>query len=78
MYRGGKMIKKLNLITVCLGLLWGCAGMQPETTFEDNTFTCDFPKLKVQILKDVLKQQEKSQQGGGYRSTSHLYTTGPG
>lgn len=77
MYRGERMIKKLTLNIVCLGVLMGCAGTQPQTTFVDNTFTSDLPKLKVQILKDVLSQQEKSQQRGSCRSTVHSYTTGP-
>ena len=71
------MIKKLTLTIVCLGLLLGCAGMQPQTTFEDNTFTSDLPKLKVRILKNVSRQNEKSQQRSGYKYTSHFYTTGP-
>ena len=71
-------MKKLNLITVCLGLLWGCAGMQPATTFEDNTFSCDFPKLKVRILKNVSNQKEESKQGSGFRKTIHSYITESG
>lgn len=70
------MIKKLTLNIVCLGLLWGCAGVKPQTTFENNTFSCDFPKLKVQILNNVVRQTEKSTPGQGYRRTIHSYRTG--
>jgi hypothetical protein len=78
MHGRGKMIMKRTLILVCLSFLWGCAGIQPQTTFENNTFTCDFPELKVRILKPVLKLQEKSQQISYCRSTAHIFTTGPG
>jgi len=52
------MIKKLTLTIVCVGLLLGCAGMQPQTTFKDNTFTSDLPKLKVRILKNVSRMDD--------------------
>ena len=45
------MIKKLTLTIVCLGLLWGCASTPPQRAFKGNTFTSDFPKLKVKIHK---------------------------
>ncbi len=72
------MIKKIILIISCLGLLWGCAGMQPQTTFEDNTFTCDFPKVKVRILKTVVHQTEKSTQAQGLKRTVYSYQTESG
>jgi hypothetical protein len=53
------MIKKLTLIIVCLGLLWGCAGMQPQRTFENSTFTSDFPELCVKIHRSYIFNQGK-------------------
>ncbi|MGD2185260.1 MAG: hypothetical protein PVI71_03990 [Desulfobacterales bacterium] len=53
------MIKKLTLTIVCSGLLWGCAGMQPQRAFKGNTFTSDFPKLKVKIHKSHQWDQGK-------------------
>jgi len=72
------MIKKLTLTIVCLELLLGCAGTQPQTTFMDNTFTSDLPKLKVRVLKNVSKQKEESKQGQGFRMTRHSYLTDSG
>ena len=56
----------------------GCAGTQPQTTFMDNTFTSDLPKLKVRILKNVSRQKEESKQGQGFRMTKHSYLTDSG
>ncbi len=59
------MIKKLTLTIVCLGLLLGCAGMQPQRTFEDNTFTSDSPKLCVKIHKSYIRNQGNESKRSG-------------
>jgi hypothetical protein len=53
------MIKKLTLNIICLGVLLGCAGMQPQRTFENSTFTSDFPELCVKIHKSYIFNQGK-------------------
>ncbi len=59
------MIKKLTLTILFLGLLLGCAGMKPQRTFENNTFTSDLPKLKVKIHKSYIwNQGDKSRRYG--------------
>jgi hypothetical protein len=59
------MIKKLTLTIVCLELLLGCAGLQSQRTFEDNTFTSDAPKLKVKIHKSHIGDQGKESKRSG-------------
>ena len=51
------MIKKLTLNIICLGVLLGCTGMQPQRTFENNTFISDFPELCVKIHKSNIRNQ---------------------
>ena len=51
------MIKKLTLNIICIGVLLGCTGMQPQRTFENNTFISDFPELCVKIHKSYIRNQ---------------------
>jgi hypothetical protein len=53
------MINKLTLTIVFICLLWGCAGTQPQRIFKGNTFTSDFPKLKVKIHESHKWEQGK-------------------
>ena len=71
------MERKVYFILTYILLFVGCATTQNKISFTDNTFFCENPKLKVQILKNVLKQNEKSMQGSGWNSTRYLYKTGP-
>jgi hypothetical protein len=64
-HRRGKMIKKLTLTIVCLCLLWGCAATPPQRAFKGNTFTSDFPKLKVKIHKSTIWNQGKNSKRSG-------------
>ena len=59
MHRKGKMIRKLTLNIIFLGIFLGCAGMQPQRTFENNTFISDFPELSVKIHRSYIGDQGK-------------------
>ena len=53
------MIKKLTLNIICIGVLLGCASVQHQRTFENNTFTSDFPELCVKIHRSYIWNQGK-------------------
>jgi hypothetical protein len=72
------MERKIYIILICIIFIVGCASVQNQSSFKENTFFCDYPKLKVQILKNVLQQTEKSKQGRNHRRTNHWFRTGSG
>jgi hypothetical protein len=72
------MERKIYIILTCILFFAGCASTQNQARFTENTFFCDYPKLEVQILKNVLNQTEKSKQGSGWRRTSHFFKTDSG
>ena len=72
------MKRKIYTILACIVLFVGCATTQNQSRFADNTFFCDNPKLKVQMLKNVIKQTEKHKQGSGWARTNHWFNIGSG
>jgi hypothetical protein len=72
------MERKIYMILTCIFLIVGCASVQNQSSFTENTFFCDNPKLKIQILKNVLKQTEKSQQARDHRRTQHWFKVSSG
>ena len=67
------MERKIFIILACIFFIVGCASVQNQSHFTENTFFCDYPKLEVKILKDVLKQTEKSKQGKGWTMFTHWF-----
>ena len=50
-----------KLIVIFMSILLGCAAAQNKPSVTDDMFTSDYPKLMVQIQKDVLNKGKKKQ-----------------
>ena len=70
------MERKICILLAFMFLLVSCASTQNQIRFTENTFFSDNPELKVQILKNVLKQTENRKQGQGYKTTTHAFKIG--
>ena len=72
------MERKIYIILICIFFIVGCASVQNQSSFKENTFFCDNPKLTIQILKNVSKQEEKSKQGTNSKLTQHWFKVSSG